>query len=87
MKIRLYVNRTGDDIEVGAEVTNDGEVAIPANTLTVTVRVVNPLASPDSREYELSRFVMPMIETLEAGKTAYQLAYDSVPRRADPFRG
>ena len=47
---------------------------------------MNPLASPDSREYELSRFVLPMIETLEAGKAAYQLAYDSVPRRSDPLQ-
>jgi peptidoglycan hydrolase-like protein with peptidoglycan-binding domain len=86
VKIRLYVNRTGDDVEIGAEITNDGDVAIAANTLTITVRVVNPLASPDSREYELSRFEMPMIESLAAGKTTYQLAYDSVPRRRDPFQ-
>jgi hypothetical protein len=86
VKIRLYVNRTGDDVEIGAEITNDGDVAIPANTLTVTVRVVNPLASADSREYELSRFVMPVVDSVAAGKTTYQLAYDRVPPRRDAFQ-
>ena len=84
--VKLYVNRTGDEIEIGAEVTNVGDGAIPANTLTVIVRVVNPLASPESREYEISRFEVPVIDALGKGQKTYQMSYDTVPLRQDQFR-
>jgi len=84
--VKLYVNRTGDDIEIGAEVTNVGDTVIPANTLTVTVRVVNPLASPDSPEYEIGRFEIPVIDALGKGQKSYQLSYDTVPARRDHFQ-
>ena len=84
--VKLRVNRTGDDIEVGAVVTNVGSVAVPANTLTVLVRVVNPLASPDSSEYVLARFETPLVDPLAVGKELFSLSYDSVPQRIDPFQ-
>ena len=84
--VSLSVRRTGDEIETAATVTNVGGVAIPANTLTVTVRVVNPLASPGSVEYELLRFVTPVTDALGVGQQTFSMGYDRVPERRDPFQ-
>ncbi len=86
IKVKLYVNRTTDDIEIGAVITNIGDVPIPAHTLTITVRVVNPLASPNGAECEVTRFETPVIEALGVGKEIYQMFYDVVPLRRDPFQ-
>ena len=84
--VTLSVNRTGDEIEIAATVTNTGRVTIPANTLTVTVRVVNPLASPDSVEYELLRFETPVTDALTPGQQTFSMGYDRIPARRDPFQ-
>src|SRR5262245_41513571 len=84
--VKLHVNRTGDDIEVGAVVTNVGSVAVPANPLTVLVRVVHPLAAQEGGESVLGRFETPLDDPLGVCKELFQLSYDSVPQRRDPFQ-
>jgi hypothetical protein len=82
--VSLSVNRNGDEIELSARVTNVGGVPIAENALTVLIRVVNPLASPDSSEYELARFEMPVL-AIPVGQETFGMAYFNLPLRRDPF--